>query len=173
MTVLNKLDDTRGVFMSRSGKNSWLQTGSGRRVSVLSPLQKEIDITDIARALAKQCRFNGHCTHFYSVAQHCVEGAMLALKLYDKDVAFAFMLHDASEAYVGDMIKPVKVMDEVFQSIEDNFSKVINKKFGVKDKLKAKVKHIDNIMCAWEKRDLLPNSEPWPNMIELLFRKVL
>jgi hypothetical protein len=156
-----------GVFLSRSGKNSWLQTASGGRVSVLNPLQKEINIQDIAGSLAKQCRFNGHCQEFYSVAEHCVRGVKLIQQIWGSDsldLQKAFLLHDASEAYIGDMIKPVKVMDPVFNAIEAKFEKVIQSRFNLNPNLYIQVKLVDQMMLVWEKRDLLPNSEDWPNL---------
>ncbi len=163
-----------GVFFSRSGKNSWLQTGNGGRVSVLAPLQKEIKIEDIAKSLAKQCRFNGHCEEFYSVAEHCVRGVDLIELLWGDEAHFenydlniikrSFLLHDASEAYIGDMIKPVKVMDPIFNEIEAKFEKVIQAKFKLDPDAADAVKYIDKLMLVWEKRDLLPHSEEWPNL---------
>ena len=57
-------------YMSRGG--GWLQTWSGRMFWPLDPRDDEVDICDIAHALAHQCRFGGHCRRFYSVAEHCV-----------------------------------------------------------------------------------------------------
>lgn len=170
--MIDPQQDSAGCFVSQTGKSSWLQTGSGGRVSVTRPLVKEINIHDIGVALAKQTRFNGHCSHFYSVAQHCVLGGMFVDKLglseaFAKRLKFEFLLHDATEAYVGDLIKPVKIMIPQFAEIERGFEKTIQKAFGLDPSNKITIKWLDNAMCAWEKRDLLPNSEPWPNMIDI------
>jgi len=87
--------NTEGVFVSKGGKDASLQTYSGRRVSVMNPQAEQIDIGDIIISLAKQCRFNGHCQHFYSVAEHSVRGAEIAEKAYGLGAAKEFLLHDA------------------------------------------------------------------------------
>jgi hypothetical protein len=159
--------NNEGVFLSKDGKGSWLQTGSGGRVSVLDPRPEEFRLDDIARATAKLCRFNGHCIDFYSVAQHCVLGAKFALKNISYFVAKEFLLHDATEAYVGDMIRPVKIMIPEFGVVEDRFTVAIGKKFNTPTKMSPECHLIDNIMVTWEKRDLLPNSEAWPRLPDI------
>lgn len=168
MTALRKLrEDSIGVFMSEDNKSSWLQTGTGRRVCVLNPRPEEIYVKDIAMALAKQCRFNGMCKSFYSVAQHCVMGSELAEKLYGKEAAKEFLMHDATEAYVGDLIRPVKVMIPAFRKVEEGFWKAISTKFSLPFKHSDECKYIDEVMVTWEKRDLLPNSEEWPRLPDI------
>lgn len=166
--------DTHGVFMSDDLSNAWLQTASGEKVSVLDPQEDEIKIEDIATALSKQCRYNGHCNQFYSVAQHCVLGVDFIYQYYtdlgpekQKALAKYFLLHDASEAYLGDMIKPVKVVCRGFQEIEDKFETVIARKFNLNLSLYKEMKWVDRFMLSWEKRDLLPNSKPWPDLVDV------
>lgn len=89
----------------------WVQTITGRAVSLLDPRPDDIDIiNDIAPALGRICRFNGHAAFgFYSVAQHSVIGArQMYLETQDRNLAAAFLLHDAHEAYLGDITTPVK-----------------------------------------------------------------
>lgn len=161
-------DNTDGVFLSPDKRSSWLQTISGRRVSVLDPQPEEIFLEDIIPTIAKQCRFNGHCSEFYSVAQHCVLGAQFALFHWDnEEIAREFLLHDATEAYMGDLIRPVKVMLPEFSKIEGGFWKAISAKFKIPEEHTEKCKLLDNIMVTWEKRDLLPNSEEWPNLPDI------
>lgn len=159
--------NSQGVFLSLNGKDASLQTFYGRRVSVMNPKESEIDIEDIGYSLAKQCRFNGHCSEFYSVAEHCVRGSELAEQMYGRDVAREFLLHDATEAYLGDLIRPVKRMIPQFEDIEQGFWWVISKKFSLPYVHSKEVHYLDNVMVCWEKRDLLPNSEPWPNLPEI------
>lgn len=156
--------NSTGVFLSKDKKSSWLQTGSGGRVSVDNPLPEEINIEDISKALSKLCRYNGHCEDFYSVAQHCVLGAKFALENFGKEAAKEFLLHDATEAFVGDMIRPVKALNPWFQDTEDLFWKAIAVKFGLPLQHSQSCHYIDNVMLVWEKRDLLPKSEEWPNL---------
>lgn len=156
-----------GVFISKDRKDASLQTYSGGRVSVMNPQPEEINIQDVAIALAKQCRFNGHCSEFYSVAEHCVRGAKLALEWYGLGVAKEFLLHDATEAYMGDMIRPVKRMIPQFEEMEQVFWKAISTKYKVPYIHSAEVHYLDNVMVTWEKRDLLPNAEEWPNLPDI------
>ena len=158
--------NSEGVFLDKNGGAS-LQTFSGRRVSVLSPEAKDLYIGDIAYSLAKQCRFNGHCSEFYSVAEHCVRGSELAEEMYGKEIAREFLLHDATEAYLGDLIRPVKKMIPQFEEIEQVFWMVLSAKFNVPYIHSKEVHYLDNVMVCWEKRDLLPNSEVWPNLPDI------
>ena len=87
----------------------YLQTVSGRFVNPFDPDPEQIDIDDIARALANVCRFGGHTRHFYSVAQHSVIVSRLVEERGgDIEDTFAALMHDASEAYLGDMPHPIK-----------------------------------------------------------------
>lgn len=156
-----------GVFISKDRKDTWLQTYTGKRVSVMNPQPEEINLEDIVTALSKQCRFNGHCSKFYSVAEHCVRGSYLAEKLYNKKIAKEFLLHDATETYMGDMIRPVKRMIPQFEEMEQVFWKAISTKFKLPYVHSKEVHFLDNVMVTWEKRDLLPNSEPWPNLPDI------
>ena len=88
---------------------TWLQTASGRKFDLLAPTPEMVDFAiDIPEALAALARFNGHVrAGVYSVAQHCCLGADFLEKDTGRiDLAFAFLLHDAHEAYLGDMILP-------------------------------------------------------------------
>lgn len=154
-----------GVIIS--GKNTWMQTWSGNKVSILDPQIEDIDIDDIINSISKLCRFNGQCSIFYSVAQHCVEGSHLAGKLFGEDIAREFLLHDATEAYVGDMIRPLKVHDKLFQEIEERFYGVIARRFNFPFEMTQECKYIDDVMVTWEKRDIMPNSDPWPNLPDI------
>jgi hypothetical protein len=87
----------------------YLQTVSGRRVNPFDPDPEQLVVEDIARALANQCRFGGHCRVFYSVAQHSVIVAWLVEERGgDVEDVFAALMHDAGEAYLGDMPHPMK-----------------------------------------------------------------
>ncbi len=80
----------------------YLQTVSGRWVNPLDPDPDQLDIGDIARALANQPRFGGHCRVFYSVAQHSViVSELVEQRGGDAEDVFAALMHDASEAYLG------------------------------------------------------------------------
>lgn len=95
----------------------WIQTFTGKQFSPLDPKIENLDIVDVAHALAFQCRFAGHVSRFYSVAEHSVrvsrrvEAVVEALKWGSDDRVVATkwgLVHDAAEAYMGDMVRPLK-----------------------------------------------------------------
>lgn len=103
-------------------------THTGQVINIADPDPDEITIEDISTALSRICRFGGHSSCFYSVAQHsCLVAAMVPEKARK-----AALLHDASEAYLGDVIKPLKVMlGDCYTSIEDRFTTTIFRKFSI------------------------------------------
>jgi hypothetical protein len=118
----------------------FFNTVSGIKVNLLAPTVEMISIVDIASALSKICRFGGHSRGFYSVAQHTMLVEFLAPESL-KQVAF---LHDFSEAYVGDMIKPLKhIVGNSFDEVEDRFMKAIFKKFSCDISLLPLIKPYD------------------------------
>lgn len=88
---------------------TWMQTRSGVAVDLLNPQEEDIHLPDIAYALARINRFTGHGKRFYSVAQHSVLIAQhLLLTTGERDLALGGLLHDAAEAYLGDISSPLK-----------------------------------------------------------------
>ena len=103
-------------------------TASGALINLKATNTDNIKIADIANALSHLCRFGGHVNRFYSVAQHSVLVAGLAPKELKKEA----LLHDAAEAYLGDVIKPLKIIiGEEYELLEYAFQKEINQKFGL------------------------------------------
>lgn len=125
------------------------------------PRPEEVYLEDIAQSLSMICRFNGHIDRFYSVAEHSVYMSRLATNDLDKKWC---LLHDATEAYVGDMIRPLKKQMKQFEDVEELVFKVIAEKFGLPPELSAEVHRLDNVLCSTEKRDLIPYGEPWAFM---------
>ena len=101
-------------------------TFNGNIINLVHPTEEMIDIRDIANSLSKICRFNGHTNKFYSVAQHSILVAAMAPENIKKEA----LLHDAAEAYQGDVIKPLKVLlGAAYRSIETVFEHTIAQKF--------------------------------------------
>lgn len=132
-------------------------TATGKLVCVLKPTPDVVDIADIALSLAKQCRFAGHLradVWHYSVAQHSV------LVSYECMLEHALigLLHDASEAYMQDIISPIKhTLGTDYRRIERDWAFAIGERFGLAEKLAylpADVKRADQLMLAAELRDL-------------------
>jgi 5'-deoxynucleotidase YfbR-like HD superfamily hydrolase len=137
---------------------AYVSTYLGNRFYPLEPRIDRVAIEDIAHGLAYQCRFNGQTREFYSVAQH----SLVVASLVPTDLRLAALLHDAAEAYLGDMVKPLKVLLPAFAAIEDQVSAIIARAFQVDFSDYAPIKHADLIALATEKRDLMPHSaERW------------
>lgn len=133
-------------------EKSWVVTLSGSRFSILKPDPDAVKIEDIACALARQARFNGHTRFFYSVGQHSCLGAQVSPT---KDVALQMLFHDATEAYVGDLVSPVKALLPDFEIIESRIHWAIAQKFGLEYPMPKIIKQIDRRLLATEIRDLI------------------
>ena len=132
-----------------------IETFSGHLIDPLNPLPDAVVIEDIARSLSMQCRFNGHCSGFYSVAEHSVNCAKLAEKLFPDTpvIAIFALLHDGSEAYLCDVPRPVKSSFPNYLKWEAVLSDIIYRKFsGVlpTEDDEQKILKVDNIMLATE-----------------------
>ncbi|QIA02113.1 MULTISPECIES: phosphohydrolase [Pseudomonas] len=121
-----------------------------------------IDPRDITHSLANLCRFNGHTREFYSVAQH----SCLVADLVPEQDKLAALLHDATEAYVGDMVSPLKQWMHAYQDVENWIWERICTRFNLASDLPASVRHADLIALATERRDLMPpNPATWDCLI--------
>lgn len=107
--------------------DGWIQTYTGLKINVFEPDESMICIEDIAHGLSNTCRWGGHCREFYSVAQHCVLTTSLCSK---GDMLWALM-HDAAEAYIGDIPTPIKKCFSGIDKIEEDLLAVIAHKFGL------------------------------------------
>lgn len=128
------------------------------------PLEGRIDsvhLEDIAHGLAYQCRFNGQTSEFYSIAQHSIMVADIVSAAHP-DLRLAALLHDASEAYLGDVVTPLKALLPNYKEIELRVEQIIAESFGISDMFNPLIKQADMIALATEKRDLMPHSaEDW------------
>lgn len=137
-------------------RGDWMQTFTGRQFYPMDPRPDEVDIYDIAHSLAMQCRYNGHVKRFYSVAEHCV----LMSRVIEPEYALWALLHDATEAYVGDMVRPLKLNMPEYRAAEDRVEAAIAAKFNL-GPMPKRVKEIDTAILLNE-RDALLSDPPRP-----------
>ncbi|MDQ7877339.1 HD domain-containing protein [Microbacterium sp. QXD-8] len=146
-------------------RGDWMQTFTGRQFYPMDPRPDEVDITDIAHSLAMQCRYNGHVRRFYSVAEHCV----LMSQVIEPEFALWALLHDATEAYVGDMVRPLKLNMPEYRAAEDRVEEAIAERFGLPVPMPARVKEIDTAILLNERLELLSEPpRPWSTDGEML-----
>ena len=130
-------------------------TISGHYFNLIDPTENVIRVEDIAHALAHVCRFAGHTSEFYSVAQHSV----LASHLVAPENALTALFHDSAEAYIGDVTRPLKALLPDYRAIEARLQADIFRKLGLPPEIPAEVKTADVIMLATEQRDLMPDHD--------------
>ena len=118
-------------------RDYWFTTYTGKKFHIFDPSLDEIDIADIAHSLSLICRYGGHLPEHYSVAQHSV----LVSNLVPENIALEALLHDAEEAYTGDMIRPFKKHPAMsfFNTVGINIEQRINKKFNLSKKFYKKL----------------------------------
>lgn len=134
-------------------RGDWFISYTGLELDPLHPRPEDIDIRDIAHALAMIPRYGGHCPVFYSVASH----SLYVSTLVAPDLAREGLMHDAAEAYVGDMITSIKRhLPDYKTQLEAPWERAINERFGLRsdDATRAAVKRADIAALLAERRDL-------------------
>ncbi len=155
--------------------NNTIKVSSGHYFDILNPQPDMVDIDSIANALSKTCRYGGHCPEFYSVAEHSYLAAMEAANDgHENQIIIAILLHDAAEAYVGDCVKPLKVLLPEFSRIEQAIEKAIGIRFRVNfERFAPIIKRYDRLMLKSEKCFMWPeDSEKWSGFGEIENRHI-
>lgn len=120
-------------------RGDWIQTAHGRQFWPIDPRADEVFIDDIAHALSMLCRFGGHCLRFYSVAEHSV---LLSRAAAPEHKLWA-LLHDASEAYLVDVPRPLKPFLAGYKEAEDKIMRAVCERFGLGSDMPKPVKECD------------------------------
>lgn len=149
--------------MKKEPKN-YLKTYMGNKVDPLEVTAEDITLEDIAHALSLMCRGNGQVVHFYSVGQHCINCAKEAkARGWNARLQLGCLLHDAAEAYMSDLITPIKVHMPQYYEIEDRFLKAVYEKFGLADLSEeewGRIMEVDRALLTYDLVELL--KEPVP-----------
>lgn len=133
--------------------SDWIETYTGRLFYPLEPRAQDVDILDIAHALAMQCRFAGHCREFYSIAQHSVRVSLLCPPEY----ALWGLLHDASEAYLVDIPRPLKrsAAMKPYRDAEARVMRAVCEHFGLWPEEPEVIRAMDNAVLFREAHDFM------------------
>jgi hypothetical protein len=143
--------------------NPYILTASGRHFDLLDPTPDQVCIEDIAAALSKLCRFTGHTSDFYSVGQHCLH----VMTLVPEHLRLEALLHDADEAYTGDVSTPTKLaLGGAWQSFSQPIQTVVRARFGLPPTLSPEVKRADIIALGVERANFMPGDrDEWPVLV--------
>lgn len=142
-------------------RGDWMQTFTGRAFYPMDPQPEDVIPADIAHALSLICRYGGHTIRFYSVAEHCV---LLSYAVRPENALWA-LLHDATEAYVGDMVRPLKGSMPAYRAAEDRVMAAICERFGLRPECPPEVKVADTRILHDERDALMaPSHRPWTSL---------
>ncbi len=145
---------------------TWIQTFTGRAFDFADPQPDLVAIEDIAHALANLCRFSGHVRSFYSVAQHSV----YVSERCDPADAMWGLLHDATEAYVADLARPIKRLPdlEAYRTLEQRVMHAVAAHIGLEPEMPESVREADDRMLATETAQLMGEPpRPWQDPAEV------
>lgn len=140
--------------------NSTIQTFVGEMFDVFNPDPALIHVKDISHALSMICRYGGHSREFYSVAEHCVLMSKHFESQGDKNLARCALLHDASEAYMGDVVRPLKMQLPLYRNVEDTLHAHIFHRFGLEPHLPPKIKEAD-LRITVDEREVVMMPRVW------------
>jgi hypothetical protein len=154
--------------------SSSIETYYGTLFDPIKPKFADIRISDIAHALAQQCRFSGHVRFHYSVAEHSIRvSEYLETLEYAQWVQLWGLLHDASEAYLIDLPSPIKEsktckIGPMYKVIEARLMRAVCKRFSLPQECPEGVHYADAVLLATEARDLMNADAPhWKKLAEL------
>jgi len=134
-----------------------IATASGLYFNFLHPDHTEISLEDIAVGLSNTCRFGGQCKRFYSVAEHCVLMSYIVPEGFERMA----LMHDAAEAFTGDIPKPLKQLLPDFAKIEDRVEAAVAEAFILPKKMPPEIKLADRQMLCAEQIQVMGNSDAW------------
>lgn len=138
-------------------KGPTITLASGKLFDFLDPHGSDFDIDDIAHGLAHVCRYAGQCRAFYSVAEH----SMLVADTVE-DYPYEALLHDAAEAFIGDVTRPFKQLLPEYKRIEATVEDAIIERFGLDRRCRDAVKRADlRVLAAEQTQVMAPGCADW------------
>lgn len=144
------------------GSEFAMETYTGKHIDIWAMKEEDIDLVDIAHHLSLICRFGGACKEFYSVGQHSLLVRELVVNASaDKMTQLTALLHDAAEAYIGDLIRPLKYTQPKLIELEKRIMGTISKKFGISGGDYELVNKMDDVALAIEARQLVLGWQSW------------
>lgn len=147
----------RRVVAVNVAKGPTIMLASGKLFDLLDPHGSDFGIEDIAHGLAHVCRYTGQCRHFYSVAEHSILVSDVV-----REFAYEALLHDAAEAFIGDVTRPLKQLLPDFKRIEANIEAAIIQRFGMDPRYREVVKQADLRVLAAEQSQIMgPGCADW------------
>ena len=151
--------------------NAWIHSFKGNKLHIGDLRPEDLDIEEIAHALSNTCRFGGHCSNFYSVAEHC----LIMSNIVSPELALSALLHDAAEYILTDVPKPFKRLMPEFTKYENGIMESVDKRYNVNTN-HPDIKIMDKRMVISEANLLLHDPEwarEWPYPVIPNFDKVL
>lgn len=142
----------------------WMSTLSGNRIYLDDPKPEDFTIEDIAHGLSNTGRYNGQAISFYSVAEHTYRGSLRTgeiLGFESNALAYEFLMHDAAEAFVGDMVAPLKLMMPQYTEVEERIQAAIATRFGFNATMTAECKLLDKRMLVTEAAAMFRHNDKW------------
>lgn len=134
-----------------------IMLSSGAVFDFLDPWSSEFTIEDIAHGLSLICRYAGQCRAFYSVAEHSLHVSEMAC-----GHELAALMHDAAEAFVGDITRPLKQLVPEFKRIELEVERAILARFGIDERMPRDIKEADLRVLAAEQAQIMPpGTDEW------------
>ena len=142
----------------KTAKGPTILLQSGAYFDLLDPAGSAFTIQDIAHGLSHTCRYAGQCSGFYSVAEHSWHTSFLV----PEHLQLAALMHDAAEAFIGDVTRPLKSLLPDYKRIERVIEHAIAARFGIVGMHAAEVKHADLTMLAAEQAQIMPShADAW------------
>ncbi len=140
------------------GAEDWIETFESKFVQYVRLNEPtNFNIEDIAHSLSNLCRFNGHCKHFYSVAQHCC----IVAEHMRRPFKLTALMHDAAEAYIGDIPRPIKGMFPGLKNLENHLQAQIFANFGLPFPYPRDIDIIDSRLLLAEGHQLFKKPVHW------------